>query len=70
MAHGVTLVNRSQYVPLNQWVIYIYTKSSIALENYGCSGICDGLTGKGKGLCIAYCVAKVQEEYMNMHYIL
>jgi len=33
-------------------------------------GICDGLTGKGKGLCIAYCVAKVREEYMNMHYIL
>lgn len=33
-------------------------------------GICDGLTGKGKGLCIAYCVAKVREEYMNIDYIL
>ena len=34
------------------------------------AGICDFLTGEGKGLCIAYCVTKVREEYMSMHYIL
>ena len=33
------------------------------------AGICDGLTGEDKGLCIAYCVTKVREEYMSMHYV-